>query len=319
MINLNHIIYAEIEIIKESDKMSKNELNESCLKTSINWFPGHMAKAKRELKENLKLVDLVAEIVDARIPISSTNPDFFSLYESKLKILVLNKTDLVDSEHIKKWIDYYKSNNIECVSFSTKSSKSAAIFIRKVKDIMEPKLKVWKSKGMIGRKIRIMVTGIPNTGKSAFINKLAGNSKAKVENRPGVTRNTQWVNIGKSIELLDTPGVLPPKLSNNNIAYNLAFTGAIKDSILDLESLAVEFLKKLKKEYPVNLSKRYNLNLSYIENKEVYELLNLIGKNRKMLLSGGEINILRTSEMILEEFRSGKLGQIILELPQRQN
>ena len=180
---------------------------------------------------------------------------------------------------------------------------------------MEPKLKVWKSKGMIGRKIRIMVTGIPNTGKSAFINKLAGNLKAKVENRPGVTRKTQWVTVGKSIELLDTPGVLPPKLSDNNIACNLAFTGAIKDSILDLENLAAKFIEKMKKECPENLIKRYSLELSSIENQNAYELLSLIGKNRKMLVAGGEVNVLRTSEMILEEFRSGKLGKIILELP----
>ena len=288
-------------------------------KTSINWFPGHMAKAKRELKENLKLVDLVAEIVDSRIPISSRNPDFFSLYENKPKILVLNKTDLVDAKYVKQWINFYEKNNIDCVSFSIRNSKSASYFISKITNMMEPKLKAWKSKGMIGRKIRIMVTGIPNTGKSAFINKLAGNSKVKVENRPGVTRKTQWVTIGKSIEILDTPGVLHPKISSNDIGYNLAFTGAIKDSILDLENLAIEFIEKVKKIYPENLIKRYNLELSSIENQSAYELLNLIGKNRKMLVSGGEVNTLRTSEMILEEFRSGKLGSLILEFPQTEN
>lgn len=286
---------------------------------NINWFPGHMAKAKRELKENLKLIDLIAEVIDARIPFSSRNCDFFSLYENKPRISVLNKSDLVSSEHIKKWIDFYENDNINCISFSTKASKNVSCFINKVNCIMEAKLKNWKSKGMIGRKIRIIVTGIPNTGKSAFINKLVGNLKAKVENRPGVTRKTQWVTLGKSIELLDTPGVLPPKLSSNDTALNLAFTGAIKDSILDIESLAFEFIKKMKKDYPENLSKRYNLNAFSLESQDPYELLKIIGKNRKILMAGGEVNMFRTSEMILEEFRSGKLGKIMLEFPESKN
>lgn len=284
--------------------------------TAINWFPGHMAKARRELKEDLKLVDLVAEVVDARIPISSRNPDLPSICEGKPRIVVLNKTDLVEKNLIKYWVDFYSKNNILCVPFSIKDRQSKNLFRNKVLELMKEKLDSWKSKGIINRKIRIMIVGIPNVGKSAFINTFAGNSKAKVENKPGVTRKNQWFSAGNELEFLDTPGVLWPKFNDKEIAYNLAFTGAIKQSILDIEELAIYFIEKIKNFYPEQLKNRYKVDISLIKDIDNYEILNLIGKKRGFLISGGEIDTLRTSEMLLEEFRSGKLGKILLEYPE---
>ena len=284
--------------------------------TTINWFPGHMAKARRELKEDLKLVDLVAEIVDARIPISSRNPDLPSICEGKPRIVVLNKTDLVDKNLVKYWIDFYAQKNIVCVTFSTKERQSKNVFRNKVLEIMKEKLDSWKSKGILNRKLRVMIVGIPNVGKSAFINNFAGNSKAKVENKPGVTRKNQWFSAGNELEFLDTPGVLWPKFEDKETAYNLAITGAIKQSILDIEELAIYFVDKIKNFYPEKLQERYKIDITAIKDIDNYELLNLIGKKRGFLISGGEIDTLRTSEMLLEEFRSGKLGKILLEYPE---
>lgn len=284
--------------------------------TTINWFPGHMAKARRELKEDLKLVDLVAEVVDARIPISSRNPDLPYICEGKPRIVVLNKTDLVDKSLVKYWVDFCAQNNIVCVPFSTKERQSKNTFRNKVLELMKEKIESWKSKGILNRKIRIMIVGIPNVGKSAFINNFAGNSKAKVENKPGVTRKNQWFSAGNELEFLDTPGVLWPKFDDRETAYNLAITGAIKQSILDIEELAIYFVEKIKNFYPEKLQERYKIDINAIRDIDNYELLNLIGRKRGFLVSGGEIDTLRTSEMLLEEFRSGKLGKILLEYPE---
>ncbi len=282
---------------------------------NIQWFPGHMAKAKAELKENLKEVDLVAEILDSRIPISSRNPDFDNIIASKPRIIVLNKTDLSGDFQNKQWINFYKSCGFFAVPFSLKNSRSVALFTDKVMEVMKPKSDAWKSKGMIGRSVRIMVVGIPNVGKSSFINKLCKNSKAKVENRPGVTRKNQWFDVDKNIQLLDTPGVLWPKFENENVAYNLAFTGAIKEQILDIEDLALKFIEKIKVNYSQNLAERFKLEPEIILNSTPNEILQQIGRKRGMLISGGEVDMFRTSNMIFEEFRSGKLGRITLEIP----
>jgi len=292
-----------------------NNLNSDEKKSQINWFPGHMAKTKRELKESIKLVDLIVEIVDSRIIFSSQNRDFNEICGDKPRLIVLNKTDLVTPEDLNLWTEYYKKNNINYVLFSTKNNKYINFFLDKVQEIMRDKIENWKSKHMIGRKIKIMIIGVPNTGKSAFINKISGNSKAKVENRPGVTRRNQWFSVGHNIEILDTPGVLAPRLESNTVANNLAFTGAIKDSILDTEDLAFELINKLKISNINNLISRYDLEEN-INELSSYEILNLIGKNRNILVTGGEINISRTANMILEEFRSGKLGKIMLEKPE---
>lgn len=286
------------------------------LTQNINWFPGHMAKARRELREDLKLVDLVAEIVDARIPISSRNPDLSLLYEGKVPVVVLNKTDLIDNSLVKRWVDFYKDQNMICIPFSIKDRQSKNTFRNKVIETMKDKIDSWKSKGMTGRKIRIMILGIPNVGKSAFINSFAGGSKAKVENKPGVTRKNQWFTVGNDMEFLDTPGVLWPKLGNKEMAYNLALTGAIKQSILDTEDLAIYFIEKMKYLYPNELKNRYKIDIDLTRDMSSYEILNLIGKKRGFLAGGGEIDITRTSEMILEEFRSVKIGRIALEIPE---
>lgn len=280
---------------------------------NIQWFPGHMAKTKKELKESLKEVDLVAEILDSRIPVSSRNPDLDDIVKNKPRIVVLNKTDLSSDFENKKWLNFYKNKGFFAVPFSLKNNKSVPLFIDKVNEIMKPKLDAWKLKGMIGRSIRIMVVGIPNVGKSSFINKLCKNSKAKVENRPGVTRKNQWFSIGNNIQLLDTPGVLWPKFEDENVAYNLAFTGAIKDQILDVEDLALKFIEIIKVKYSQNLSDRFKVESETIKNLTPLKILELIGKKRGMLISGGEIDMQRISNMILEEFRSGKLGRITLE------
>ncbi len=277
-----------------------------------------MAKTRREIKESLKNVDLVAEILDSRIPISSSNPEINEIIENKPRIVVLNKSDLSDMNKNKKWLEFYKNQNMNCILFSNKDNTGKLAFIDKVFEIMKSKINLWKNKGMINRSIRVMVVGIPNVGKSSFINKLCKNSKAKVENRPGVTRRNQWFSVNKSIQLLDTPGVLWPKFENHEVAYNLAFTGAIKDQILDTEDLALKFIDTIKTDYISNLSQRFKVNSQDIFDLTSIEILEQIAKKRGMLISGGEIDTLRVSNMILEEFRSGKLGKISLENPKIQ-
>lgn len=284
-------------------------------KTNINWFPGHMAKTKRLLKESLKNIDIVAEILDARIPYSSSNPDLNQIIENKPKIVILNKSDLSDPAQNQKWIKYYESKNYSCMEFSSKNNKYVSEFESKILSIMENKIQKFKEKGMLGFKIRVMVVGIPNSGKSSFINKICGKSKCKVENRPGVTRQNQWYSVGEHIQFLDTPGVLWPKFDDEKVAYNLAFTGAIKDNILDTEDLAFNFIRMIKEKYSKNLSDRFGINDSDILKCDPWETVELIGKKRGMLISGGEVDTLRTSNMILDEFRSGKLGRISLESP----
>lgn len=284
-------------------------------KTNINWFPGHMAKTKRLLKESLKNIDLVAEILDARIPQSSSNPDLNQIIENKPKIIILNKSDLSDPNQNQKWIKYYENMGYPCIEFSSKNNKYVSDFKNKVLDIMKDKIQKFKSKGMLGFKIRIMVVGITNSGKSSFINRVCGKVKCKVENRPGVTRQNQWYSVDEHIQFLDTPGVLWPKFDDQKVAYNLAFTGAIKDNILDTEDLAFNFIKVVKERYSENLCDRFGVNVSEISECGPWEAVENIGKKRGMLISGGEIDTLRTSSMILEEFRSGKFGRISLESP----
>lgn len=280
---------------------------------NINWFPGHMAKARREIKENLRLVDLSAELIDARIPVSSRNSEFSEMCKNKPRIIILNKSDLVSSNFTDQWLDVLKKEGTLCLPYNSKSTASRVAFIKNVKEILKEKLEAWKSRGMTGKKIRIMVLGIPNVGKSTFINSLLKRSKAKVENKPGVTRKNQWFSMDSEIELLDTPGVLLPKIENKLTAYNLAITGTIKKSLVDVEDLAYYFIETIKdKRFIIE---RYKLNTIDLQNSP-YEILNLIGLRRGILSSGGEVNTLQTAEMILDEFRSGKLGNFGLEYPE---
>ena len=261
--------------------MSKDE--EIFHKVHIAWFPGHMAKTKRLLKEALKNIDLVVEVLDARIPYSSSNPDLNQIIENKPKIIVLNKSDLSDPTQNQKWIKHYEALGYPCMEFSYKSNKYVPDFKNKVLNIMADKVQKLKSKGMLGYKIRVMVVGIPNSGKSSFINKICGKSKCKVENRPGVTRQNQWYSVGDNIEFLDTPGVLWPKFDDEKVAYNLAFTGAIKDKILDTEDLAFNFIKSVKERYCQNICDRFDIDISKISELDPWEAVEFIGKKRGFL------------------------------------
>lgn len=279
---------------------------------SIQWFPGHMTKTKRKISENLKLVDIVTEIVDARVPESSRNPDLDKLIAKKPRIIILNKSDMADPKKTTEWIDYYKSKGINSIAIDCKSRKGFNLFVPMVKDILKGKIDVAKSKG-INKSIRVMIVGIPNVGKSSFINCLSKGKKAKVEDRPGVTRGNQWFTISPGFEILDTPGVLWPKFDDMSIGEKLAFTGAIKDQIIDTEQLAAKLLEYLALNYKYNLEKRYKLENNDIDKLKGYEILNIIGKKRGMLVAGGEIDIERASIMVLDEFRSAKLGRITLD------
>lgn len=280
---------------------------------NIQWFPGHMTKTKRKIEESLNLVDAVAEIIDARVPRSSRNPDLDSLVKNKPRIILMNKCDMADRTQTARWIDFYKKQGIKAIALDCKSGKGLNLFMPAVKEILADKIKAWEEKGMTGRSIRVMIVGIPNVGKSSFINKMCKNTKAKVEDRPGVTRGNQWFTIGKGFELLDTPGVLWPKFDDQTVGENLAFTGAVKDQIMDTELLSLRLLDVLK-NYPNNLFlARFKLQESDLEGLEAYQLLQLIGKKRGMLISGGEIDTDRASIMVLDEYRSGKLGNITLE------
>lgn len=280
---------------------------------SIQWFPGHMAKTKRMIKANLPLVDAVAEIVDARIPESSKNPDLGSLIEGKPRIVILNKSDAADSSSTQKWLSWYSRHGITAIAADCRSGKGLNKFVPIVREVLSDVLKKYESKGMKGRTLHLMVVGIPNVGKSSFINRLAGQKKAKVEDRPGVTRDKQWIRISDDIELLDMPGVLWPKFDDMTVGEKLAFTGAVKDDVVDTEALASRLLYILSELYRDKLSERYKIDVS--EGEDGYELLLKVGKARGMLISGGEINTERAAAAVLDEYRSGKLGNITLELP----
>lgn len=284
---------------------------------NIQWFPGHMTKTKRQIQASLKLVDAVAEILDARIPLSSKNPDLQKLIQNKPKVVLLNKCDMANQTATSRWIDYYASQGITAIAVDCKSGKGLNKFAPAVNNVLSERRERLKAKGMVNPMLRIMIVGIPNVGKSSFINRVAKQNRAKVEDRPGVTRGNQWYSIAKNIEMLDTPGVLWPKFDDNIVGERLAFTGAVKDQILDTELLAVRLLDFLRSLKPADFIARFKLEDIDLDAIDSYELLNVIGKKRGMLISGGEINTERAAIMLLDEFRSGKLGRITLEMPER--
>lgn len=283
---------------------------------SIQWFPGHMTKTKRQIQSSLKLVDAVAEIIDARIPVSSRNPDLAKLVQNKPRVILLNKCDMANQTATKMWIDYFKKQNLVAIPVDCKSGRGLDKFAPAVNTVMSHKIARLKEKGMVNPTIRIMIVGIPNVGKSSFINKMVKKNRAKVEDRPGVTRGNQWYTIAKNLEMLDTPGVLWPKFDDKTVGEHLAFTGAVKDQILDIELLAVRLLDFIKELKPADFITRFKLENEDIENIDSYELLKMIGKKRGMLVSGGEIDTERAAIMLLDEFRSAKLGRITVEMPQ---
>ena len=281
---------------------------------SIQWFPGHMAKTRRLMAESLPLIDGVAEIIDARIPISSRNPDLDEIVKDKPRIVLMNKADIADAEANKKWIEFFKERGTEALPVDCKTGKGLGGFTDKVNAVMGDRLQKFKDKGMTGRTLRLMVVGIPNVGKSSFINRIAKNNKAKVADRPGVTRGNQWFSIGKGIELMDTAGVLWPKFDDKAVGERLAFTGAVKDVVTDTELLAVRLLELMNRHHAANLEQRYKITLC--PDMQGYEILEAVGRKRGMLISGGEIDTERASIMVLDEFRGGKLGRITLEFPE---
>lgn len=282
-------------------------------KQTVQWFPGHMAKTRRIIKESLNLVDGVVELVDARIPYSSSNPELNDIIKNKPRIVLLNKCDIADSNATKLWIDDYKSKGMYALPVDCRTGKGLNRFIPTVKQALAKTIEKNEAKGMAGKALRLMVVGIPNTGKSSFINRMAGGSKAKVADKAGVTRQQQWFAVSNGIELLDTPGVLWPKFDDPQVGDNLAFTGAVKDEITDLETLSCRLLEVLAKTRPAAITERYKLDS--VEDMQGWEILELIGKKRGFLIKGGEINYERTAVMLCDEFRGGKLGKITLELP----
>lgn len=283
-------------------------------KQTVQWFPGHMAKTRRLIKESLSLVDGVTEIIDARIPYSSSNPELSEIISNKPRIVLLNKCDLADKDTTNRWVEYYKKQGIRAIPVDCRTGKGLNNYIVAVREVLKDVIKKNEDRGMPGKALRIMVVGIPNTGKSSFINRMAGAAKAKVADKAGVTRNNQWFAIGNGIELLDTPGVLWPKFDDPKVGDRLAFIGSVKDEILDAETLAIRLLEVMKTDYPQRLSGRYKI--TDFEDKEAWEVLEMIGRKRGMIIRGGEIDYERVSVMLLDEYRGGKLGTISLERPE---
>lgn len=283
---------------------------------NIQWFPGHMARTRRKLKECLPLVDAVVEIIDARIPVSSRNPELDGLTAGKPRIVVLNKADIADEATTRRWLSCFRRQGVAAMAVDCKSGKGVNGFTPLLREVLHDKIDAWKAKGMGNRPVRAMVVGIPNAGKSSFINRMARGGKAKVEDRPGVTRGNQWYVIDSGAQLLDTPGVLWPKFEDQTVARHLAYTGAIRDQVLDCEELASGLLAILGREYRPLLAARYKLPENMPE--DGWELLCAVGKKRGMLVSGGEVDTERAAIMVLDEFRGGKIGRITLEMPEEK-
>ena len=289
---------------------------------NIQWYPGHMTKTRRMIVDQIKNVDAVCEILDARIPISSRNPDVDELTAGKPRLVVLNRVDQADPEATKKWAAYFRSKGYAVLESDAKDGMGTTKFAGAVRELLADKLRAYAEKGMVGRVVRVMILGIPNVGKSTFINKVAGRKTAKTEDRPGVTRSKQWVPIDRGLELLDTPGILWPKFEDQSVGLNLAFTGAVKDDILDIETLGCHLMVYLAEQYPDALKAAYKLPALPVREEEEndiafgYHLLQVAGKKRGFLISGGEVDTERMAKILLDEFRGSKLGRFTLELPE---
>ncbi len=279
---------------------------------NIQWYPGHMTKTRRQMEQDLKLVDAVCEILDARIPCSSRNPDIAAICGNKPRLVILNRMDMADPSKTKVWCDYFRSQGLAAVQTDCKSRKGISGFQPAVRNLLQEKLRRNAEKGQ-NRPLKIMVVGIPNVGKSTFINQISGRKGAKAENRPGVTRGKQWVMVDSGLLLLDTPGILWPKFEDKDVGEKLAFTGAVKDDILDVEGLALRLMALLWREYPEAVKQRYKIDLP--ADADGYALLEAAGKKRGFLLAKGEIDTERMARVLLEEYRSCKLGRFTLEEP----
>ncbi len=293
------------------------------LRLRLTGTHGHMAKAKRIISEDLKIIDLVIEVIDARIPISSRNPDLNEIVKNKKKIIILNKSDIADEKQTQKWKDKLTKDNVIAISNNSLNNKKNNEIINTIEKMMKEETEKGLQKGRVGRTIRVMILGIPNVGKSSIINRLANRNTQTVGNKPGVTVKNQWIRIGNNIELLDTPGVLWPKFENEKIALNLAFTGTIKDEILDNLEIAYELLKFLLENYKENLIQTYKItegdidellnNEGQAENENIMDVMRLIGRKRGAIISGGNIDENKTANILIKDFRDAKIGRITLE------
>ena len=302
--------------------MEKEQEN-SYHKINLNWYPGHMAKTKKQIIEDLKLIDVVVEILDARIPRASINPDIGQYVKDKKKVVVLNKYDLADEEQNKRWVKFYNEKGIPAVLVDSNSGKGIDEVVRQIQKVYEEKGEQYTAKGRSGKSIRVMVIGVPNVGKSSFINRITKRTSAQVGNKPGVTRQKQWVRVNENIELLDTPGVLWPKFDDEQTALKLAYTGTIKDDILDRVEIAYNLTKFLLENEQDKLLERYKLdkeevqsilnNENQMENENILEVMYIIGRKRGAIVSGGNIDENKVANILLDDFRSGKLGKITLE------
>ena len=299
-----------------------NNNGEELTKLNINWYPGHMEKTKKQILQDIKLIDVVIEILDARIPISSQNPDIKNMIGSKKKIIVLNKCDLSDQKENDKWVKYFEKKGIKAILTDSNLGKGMQNVIKAVELIMNEDRNLQQVKGRIGKSIRVLILGIPNVGKSSFINRIAKKSSTQVGNRPGVTKQKQWIRLSNNIELLDTPGVLWPKFQNEEIALNLAYVGTIKEDILEKTEIAFYLLKFLMNNYRQNLIIRYKIQEneleklikeSYNENEKVVKLMELIGQKRGAITTGSKIDEEKIAGIIIEDFRKSKLGKITIE------
>lgn len=298
--------------------MQKNIEEKSFPKVRLSWYPGHMAKTKRQIIDDLKLVDIVIELLDARIPVSSQNPEIANILQNKKRIIILNKSDLADSNETNKWIQYFKNKNITALEVNSNEGKGTNQVTQVIEKMMSNELETQANKGRIRKTIRVMIVGIPNVGKSSFINRISKKTAMNVGNKPGVTKQKQWIRIGNQIELLDTPGVLWPKFESQEVGLNLAYTGSIKDEVIDKLEIAYNLIKYLDKNYSKNLYEKYKITDQEIsnikENSQYYlELMYLIGRKRGALISGGNIDENKVANIILDDFRSGKIGKITLE------
>ena len=278
-------------------------------------YPGHMTKAKRQMQEDIKLIDLVIELVDARIPLSSRNPDIDELGKNKYRLILMNKADLADKEQTKKWAEYFKAKGFFVVSLDARTKNSMKSITDIVMEACKEKIERDRKRGIKNRPVRAMVVGIPNVGKSTFINSYAGKACAKTGNKPGVTKGKQWIRLNKNVELLDTPGILWPKFEDQMVGLRLALIGSIKDEILNIDELAMELIKYLRVNYPGIINERYEVD----ESKELTDIILDIAKNRNCLLKGGEPDYSKAASLVIDDFRSGKMGNITLETPEQSN
>ena len=281
---------------------------------NIQWYPGHMTKTRRQMEADLKHVDIVVELVDARIPISSRNPDIDAICGDKPRSIMLNRADQADPQRTKAWVNYFTQRGIQAAAVDSRSGTGVNGMVALARNALKDQIARWKEKGQVGRPVRAMVVGVPNVGKSTFINKLARRKSAKAGDRPGITRGKQWVSVDKGLELLDTPGILWPKFEDKTTGLHLAFTGAVKDEVTDMEGLACALLELLRDRYPQTVAERYKL--TGLDEQQGWELLEQGARKRGMLISGGEADTERMAKVLLDEFRGGRLGRFTLEVPE---